>query len=153
MIDLVEVAHEALELLAPRLEKGRISVDMRDRAGILAWGTPGEYREVFLNLFVNACDAMADGGTLSVAFGMNDGSRKVEVTVGDTGTGMPEETRRRIFEPFFTTKGNIGTGLGLVVVRSVVVRRGGSIEVESSLGSGTRFRLFLPGTPPRASGG
>jgi len=144
-VNLAAIAHEALELLAPRLEKNRVQVDVKPVAEALAWGAPGEYREMFLNLFVNACDAMPEGGTLSVVFAVDPGVHQVGITVSDTGTGIPPETQARIFEPFFTTKGNSGTGLGLVVVRSVVVRHGGSIEVESVPGAGTHFRLVVPG--------
>ncbi len=143
-VDLVAAALEALELLAPRLEKGRVQVDVKALAGALAWGTPGEYREMFLNLIVNACDAMPEGGTLTVGFNRNAETRQIEIAVRDTGVGMSDETRARIFDPFFTTKGNHGTGLGLVVVKSVVVRRGGSVMVESSPGVGTCFRIAVP---------
>jgi signal transduction histidine kinase len=143
-VDLVGAGLEALELLGPRLEKGRVQIDVRAVAGAVVWGTPGEYREMFLNLLVNACDAMPDGGTLTLSFNMSPESRQVEVSVRDTGVGMSEETKARIFEPFFTTKGNDGTGLGLVVVKSVVVRRGGSVAVESSPGVGTCFHVMVP---------
>ncbi|HEX5137783.1 MAG TPA: ATP-binding protein [Planctomycetota bacterium] len=143
-VDLVAAAVEALELLAPRLEKGGVQVEVKGLPGAMVWGTPGEYREMFLNLLVNACDAMPDGGTLSVSFQADPDKRQLEAAVKDTGVGMSAETQARIFEPFFTTKGNQGTGLGLVVVRSVVVRRGGSVVVESSVGSGTCFRVVIP---------
>jgi len=148
-VDLTVVAHEAIELLAPRLDKARITASLQEVAGALAWGVPGEYREMFLNLFVNACDAMPDGGALSVSFALNREADRLAVVVGDTGCGMTPETRARIFEPFYTTKGNSGTGLGLVVVRSVIVRHGGTVEVESSPGAGTRFNLALPLYSPR----
>jgi signal transduction histidine kinase len=145
-VDLATVAREALELLGPRLEKCRIATEMRSAVDAVVWGVPGEYREMFLNLFVNACDAMPDGGTLTVQFASGRDATSIEVAVADTGGGMSAETKARLFEPFYTTKGNNGTGLGLVVVRSVVVRRGGAIGIESSPGAGSTFVLTFPRT-------
>ncbi len=121
------------------------------------WGDRGQLAQVLLNLCTNARDAMPNGGTLSLRVGRRPGSRVrehwpdataaeyVELSVADTGTGMPEETRRRVFEPFFTTKAaGHGSGLGLSVVYGIVKAHGGSIDVESAIGSGTVFRIYLP---------
>jgi two-component system, cell cycle sensor histidine kinase and response regulator CckA len=129
----------------------------------------GEFSQSLLNLIVNARDAMPDGGKLTISTGYRamteaDFERPsvfflsncppragmfVCVTVGDTGIGMNEETRRRIFEPFFTTKGSgKGTGLGLATTLGFVSERGGCIEVESEPGRGTVFRLGLPASRP-----
>jgi signal transduction histidine kinase len=87
---------------------------------------------------------MSDGGVLSVDIDQDQDTGAVTVLVGDSGAGMSAETKRRAFDPFFTTKGNQGTGLGLVIVRNTVVRRGGEIAVDSDVGKGTRFRIRLP---------
>jgi signal transduction histidine kinase/ActR/RegA family two-component response regulator len=119
---------------------------------------PGQIEQVLLNLVVNARDAMPRGGTLTiditnVEFEEGDRSRHpklkpgphVRLSVVDTGSGMSAETAARIFEPFFTTKGEgVGTGLGLSMVYGVVDRAGGAIEVDSELGRGTAFHLYLP---------
>jgi two-component system NtrC family sensor kinase len=105
---------------------------------------PDAVKQVLLNLFNNAIDAMPGGGTLSLS------TEQVEdrfcVVVGDTGIGMDEETRSRIFTPFFSTRadGGDGTGLGLSVSRQIVESHGGTIEVESTPGNGAVFTVWLP---------
>jgi signal transduction histidine kinase len=105
---------------------------------------PDAVKQVLLNLFNNAIDAMPAGGTLSLS-AERVGDR-VRVAVGDTGIGMDEETRRRIFTPFFSTRAanGDGTGLGLPVSRQIVESHGGTIEVESTLGEGAVFTVWLP---------
>jgi PAS domain S-box-containing protein len=101
-----------------------------------------ELREVFVNLILNAVDAMPGGGQLTLRQRAEADALVVEVT--DTGAGIPEELRERVFEPFFTTKGPQGSGLGLSVSYGIVRRHGGTLEVESAPGRGTTFRLRLP---------
>ena len=100
--------------------------------------------QALLNLALNARDAMPAGGVLSLRVKLRD-DRQVMIEVSDTGTGMNEETLAHIFEPFFTTKEEgRGTGLGLAMVRRTIDLAGGTVEVESHPGDGTRFRLVLP---------
>ncbi len=106
-------------------------------------GVPGELRELFLNLFVNACEAMPDGGDLRVRIGRG-GDAQAQIEVSDTGVGIPPDVLKTIFKPFFTTKGSSGTGLGLSVVRGIILRCGGSVTVDSHVGSGSTFRVVLP---------
>jgi signal transduction histidine kinase len=107
--------------------------------------------QALLNLALNARDAMPEGGVLSLRVRPRD-DRRVVIEVSDTGTGMSEETLANIFEPFFTTKGDgHGTGLGLAMVRRTMDMAGGTVEVESRLGDGTRFRLVLPRVEARAT--
>ena len=101
-----------------------------------------ELRKVFLNLFVNALEAMEPRGTLTVRTRRAD-ENTIEVSVEDTGCGIDAETRSRMFDLFFTTKAN-GTGLGMAIARSVVDRHGGRLEVDSEPGRGTRVRVELP---------
>jgi two-component system cell cycle sensor histidine kinase/response regulator CckA len=108
---------------------------------------PGQLEQVLLNLAVNARDAMASGGSLTVKVSRDGPSAngRVLLSVSDTGVGMDATTRERAFEPFFTTKGEgSGTGLGLSIVYGIVTRAGGSIEVDSRPGEGTRFEIAIP---------
>jgi signal transduction histidine kinase len=105
---------------------------------------PTALEQVVLNLALNARDAMPEGGVLRIETHAEDAER-VSLVVVDTGEGMDEETLSRIFQPFFTTKPvGRGTGLGLTIVNSVLREAGGTLEVESVLGRGTRFTLYLP---------
>jgi signal transduction histidine kinase len=116
-------------------------------------GIESEIREAITNLVLNAVDAMPGGGKITISTKVihhdaiqKDGkySTYVAVEVGDTGTGMDEETRKRCLEPFFSTKGKRGTGLGLAMVYGVMERHEGNIEIRSELGKGTTFCLIFP---------
>lgn len=112
-------------------------------------GDVSQLHQTFLNLCVNARDAMPNGGTISISTRLKtiNGQRLAEVIVRDNGVGMDSQTRARIFEPFFTTKGREGgTGLGLAVVYGIVNHHGGTIEVDSDPGRGTMFKLTFPVT-------
>jgi signal transduction histidine kinase len=98
-------------------------------------------KQVFLNLIINAIQAMPKGGELRVSTAVEDG--KIVCSIGDTGTGIPERIRQRIFDPFFTTKPR-GTGLGLSIVHKIVHRLGGEIQLESQENEGTVFRVIIP---------
>jgi two-component system cell cycle sensor histidine kinase/response regulator CckA len=120
----------------------------------------GQMERVVLNLAVNARDAMPEGGTLTIATGVTElggeyarlypgarPGRYAELTVSDTGTGIPADVAARMFEPFYTTKrAGEGTGLGLSTVYGIVTRAGGTIGVDSAEGAGTTFRVYLPCT-------
>jgi PAS domain S-box-containing protein len=111
-------------------------------SGHYTFGSASELREVFVNLIVNAVDAMPNGGKLAINC-VADKSR-LRLQFADSGTGMPEDVRQKIFDPFFTTKGANGTGLGLSVSYSIIERHEGSISVASNLGEGTVFTIELP---------
>ena len=109
-------------------------------------GNTGKLQQVFLNLFLNAKDAMPEGGTLLVRTANGNG---VNITVSDTGSGIAQEHIDRIYDPFFTTKtsprdGRRGTGLGLSVTYGIIQEHAGKIRVESRIGSGTTFHLEFP---------
>jgi PAS domain S-box-containing protein len=130
------------------------NIDLRTS---LAQGVPrvlidrGQLEQVMMNLSVNARDAMPDGGTLEISTASLDG--QVVLTVRDTGTGIPRELHQKIFEPFFTTKPpGKGTGLGLATCYAIVRDAGGRIEVQSEDGTGTIFRVLLPGLAPGEGG-
>ena len=105
-----------------------------------------ELQQVLVNLMVNAIHAMGKGGqmTLATEDALRDHESGVALCIADTGTGMAPEVRARVFDPFFTTRLGAGTGLGLSISRQLITRYGGSIEVESTPGKGTMFRLWLP---------
>ncbi len=104
----------------------------------------GQLQQVFLNILNNALQAMKDGDTLSVSTFERD-EESVGVTIQDTGHGMSEETMKHIFEPFFTTKtAGRGTGLGLSITYGLVKKLGGDVDVQSKVGTGTRFTVYLP---------
>ena len=110
---------------------------------------PGQLEQVMLNLVVNACDAMADGGTLVLSTrplpaDAADQDPWVRITVSDTGIGMDEATRAQVFEPFFTTKGESGTGLGLASAYGTIKQSGGRVTCESRPGEGASFHVDLP---------
>jgi GAF domain-containing protein/CheY-like chemotaxis protein len=105
-------------------------------------GQAPELREVLTNLVVNAAEALPRGGEIRIATRLWEG--QVEVTVADTGVGMPDSVRRRIFEPFFSTKGPSGPGLGLAMVYGIVSRHGGEILVDTAEGVGSTFTIRLP---------
>jgi signal transduction histidine kinase len=143
-VDLNRIIRETLQLIHPQLDKSRIAAEER-LAGTLGLvrGNSGKLQQVFLNLFLNARDAMEQGGTLTVETSSNEVSARVEII--DSGCGIPEENLARIYDPFFTTKGaKKGTGLGLSITYGIVKEHGGSIGVLSQPGQGTRFHLEFP---------
>jgi len=102
-----------------------------------------QLNQIFLNLLVNAADAIESKGTITIRTGTQGDEAWVEVA--DTGRGIPPDNLRRIFDPFFTTKAvGKGTGLGLSVSYSIVQKHNGRIEVDSTVGQGSRFRVWLP---------
>jgi two-component system, NtrC family, sensor kinase len=147
-VDVNKVITDTLALLEHQFKTAKIQVRSELTAGISAiQGNPGRLQQVFLNLFLNAKDAMPGGGTLNVATTNGD---MVSVRVSDTGSGIAPEHIQRIYDPFFTTKTapkegqNRGTGLGLSVTYGIIQEHAGKIRVESDPGSGTTFALDFP---------
>jgi len=139
---LNEVLLKTLDLLRPELNNRGVQLRIRTARQIpLAPIDPVQIQQVLVNLVKNAMQAMTKGGTLTLATG--EGSDGVWVSVGDTGGGIPQEQLNRIFEPFYTTKKK-GSGLGLMIVQRIVRAHGGRIELESKVGRGTTFRIWLP---------
>jgi two-component system NtrC family sensor kinase len=142
-VDLNKVIRETMSLLEHQIQKVGVEVKL-DLAGGLpsVHGNAGKLQQVFLNLFLNARDAMDGGGVLAVRTWAEESGARVDVS--DTGHGIPPEHLQRIYDPFFTTKGmRKGTGMGLAVTYGIVQEHKGSIEVSSRQG-GTRFHLRLP---------
>jgi len=147
-IDVCRVLRDLVQLLEPRINQRGRSVRMELSLPELPEirGNETKLTEVFLNLFLNAMDAMPDGGSLIVT--ASERSGEIRIAVRDTGKGMGAEELARAFDPFFTTKPG-GTGLGLSTVYGVVRAHGGSVFVESEPGRGTTVFVSLPtATPP-----
>jgi hypothetical protein len=148
-VDLNRIVRETASLVEHQFQKAGVLTNLALADGLPGIrGNSGKLQQVFLNLFINARDAMPEGGSLTVHSRSEAGFAVVEVV--DTGQGIPPEHLARIYDPFFTTKGpKKGTGLGLSISYGIVHEHDGLIEVESTLGGGTRFRLEFPGLAVR----
>ena len=113
------------------------------------WGVAADLRQMFMNLLLNARDAMPRGGTIRIR-GYADRNRVV-IKVEDEGTGVPAAIRQRIFDPFFTTKGENGTGIGLALARDLMTRIGGRISVTNRSRGGAIFTLRFQAAEPSSS--
>ena len=148
--DLVPLIEDALVLLEREMNKYRIQVDKRfdPVPPVLVRGN--QIQQVLLNLLINARQAMPNGGRILVRTTWDEAAGMVDLTVRDTGTGIPHEKLCRIFDRFYTTKqgpdasGKGGTGLGLAMCRDIIQSHQGRIRVESTVGKGTAFTLKLP---------
>jgi two-component system NtrC family sensor kinase len=143
-VDVNKVVEETLSLVAHPLKTSQIQVVKHLTDGIPAVrGSANKLQQVFLNLFLNARDAMPTGGILEVRTAAHNGS--VEIEVADTGNGIPRDHIHKIFDPFFTTKpGGRGTGLGLSVSYGIIKEHAGKIDVRSTPGRGTSFHVEFP---------
>ncbi len=144
VLEVNGVVSETLSLLEHQLKTAKIRLRKElSSTSVRVYGNPGKLQQVFLNLFVNAKDAMPQGGELLVRSSSQDSLFRVEIM--DTGSGIPEEHLQKIYDPFFTTKEmGRGTGLGLSVTYGIVQEHSGKIMVDSKLGQGTRFVVELP---------
>ena len=143
-VDLAGVADTAIAFLAEKLGRRGVEVerDYAETAGVR--GDPDKLQQLFLNLFLNAIDAMPDGGSLRVVI-REISPREIEISVSDSGTGIAAADLPHVFTPFFTTKpAGRGSGLGLVVAEGIVADHRGHLEVSSEIGTGTEFRIRLP---------
>jgi signal transduction histidine kinase len=147
-IDINKIISDTLALLEHQFKITRVTVKDERAAHIPPiHGSAGRLQQVFLNLFLNAKDAMTNGGTLRIA---TTNGESVGVVISDTGTGIAQEHIHRIYDPFFTTKTAPregqprGTGLGLSVTYGIIQEHAGKIRVESRPGEGTTFYLDFP---------
>ena len=147
-IEIGALLRDSIELTRTRWEDDArqrgisYAVELAAEDAVFAFGNASELREVFVNLIVNALDAMPRGGRLEISC-RNLGD-SVVLEFSDEGEGISDEVRERIFEPFFSTKGVNGSGLGLSVSYSIIKQHEGTITVESELGKGTTFSIALP---------
>jgi signal transduction histidine kinase len=133
---------EVVPILRPEAERNGVELEVDVEAAPDVNGDPAMLRQAFLNLGLNACQAMPNGGTLSIT-GESAGGRRTAILFSDTGIGVKPEHLGRIFDLYFTTKDK-GSGIGLSMVFRTVQMHDGEIEVESTLGVGTTFRVLLP---------
>ena len=152
-VDIRELGSEAEELI--RKEADDKGVEIRkafDESIHTLWTDPYKVRQVLINLLTNAVHATQAGGRATLS--AKPVGQGVSITIQDTGQGIPRENLDKIFEPFFSTKPpGEGTGLGLFVSRSIVQKLGGTLTVESQLGHGSRFTVWLPEYGQTANGG
>jgi signal transduction histidine kinase len=135
------------EIKALMTERTKVTV-ITPEAPLYASCDPSQLQQVIANLAVNAHDAMREGGLLTISLNVAPrDDQSIEMTVRDTGAGIPPDVLPRIFEPLYTTKTS-GTGLGLAVVQQIVTRHDGTLSVESTQGAGTTFRIRLPRVTP-----
>jgi two-component system cell cycle sensor histidine kinase/response regulator CckA len=155
MLDIASFVRETMSLSRASVPT-TIKIEERVEAAQPILADSGQLHQVILNLVTNAAQAIGDEtGAITIELANDEHAMAdredpapkscVRLSISDTGCGMEEATLNRIFEPFFTTKGvGQGTGLGLSVVHGIVAEHGGSIEVTSQPGLGTRFDIFLP---------
>lgn len=137
-----DLISESLRFLKPETDQARVKVKCELRSDMPAMPLDAaQMKQALYNLIRNACQAMPDGGTLTVASSFND--FEVRMSFEDTGKGISPEQMGKLFQPFSTTRPT-GTGLGLLIVRRIVREHGGEIDIESREGKGTRVSLWLP---------
>jgi len=151
-VDINEFIGEVVELMEREARTSGIKffTDLEESLPTLL-SDPSQLQQVFLNMITNAMDAH-DGmpyGTIRIQTRSAANNRGVNIGIADSGSGMAADTLAKIFDPFFTTEPvGKGTGLGLSICYSIIQRLGGEIGVESEIGKGTEFSLFLPFEPP-----
>ena len=147
-LDVNQVVKDVLKMVESRrvdLEQTKgIAIKVEQELGKVGQvsGDAAELREALLNILFNAMDAMPTGGKLTVKSEQDEDW--VQISITDTGMGIPEKMKNRIFEPFFTTKASKGSGLGLSVTYGIIARHGGMIKFDSAVGQGTTFYIRLP---------
>jgi two-component system NtrC family sensor kinase len=150
-VDILQLLEDSVFLLIPRLKQNKVTIIRAYEKGIpYTEVDPGLIQQVFLNVMINAIQAMPHGGELSLSIrNSTDGKSKTgqqwaRITIADMGQGISEKDMGRVFDPFFTTKGSKGTGLGLSVCQRIMDDHFGRIKIESREGGGTSCSLYLP---------
>ncbi|HET9365121.1 MAG TPA: PAS domain S-box protein [Candidatus Angelobacter sp.] len=151
-VNISQILNDLLFLYETRLQSRKIKVVKQYDKPIEITALAGEIRQAFSNLITNAIDAMPSGGTLLVRATeshawSNSCQPGVRITILDTGSGIKPQHKNHLFQPFFTTKADVGTGLGLWITRTIIVKHHGQIRIKSRSGSkvhGTAFSIFLP---------
>jgi two-component system NtrC family sensor kinase len=145
-VDVAAVLDEATSLVGHQAKLQGITITRQVEVLPLIRADFGQLRQAFVNIMLNACEAMKAGGTLCITCRPSAGSKAVDLVFADNGAGIPPDRLAKIFDPFFTTK-EMGTGLGLSVVYGIVERHHGTIAIQSEVGTGTTFTIMLPAAP------
>ena len=146
--DVHTIIENVLALSSKRLQHGKITVAKELAPDLpVIKAVSDQLKQVFLNLLINAVEAMPQGGELCIETKLSEDGDELSVALTDTGVGLSEKEQENIFEPFFTTKAT-GTGLGLSVSYGIIERHGGRIKVQSELGKGATFTVYLPLNSP-----
>jgi signal transduction histidine kinase len=154
--DVEKLIEESLVLLEREMSKYRIAIERRFERVPEAMLIGNQIQQVLMNLLINARQAMPNGGTIFMQLRVDPSSNMVELTVRDTGSGIPADKLPRIFDRFYTTKsgpdesGKGGTGLGLASCKDIIDAHRGRIRVQSSVGKGTAFVIRLPAAVKKA---
>jgi signal transduction histidine kinase len=150
-LNVQKLIDEVLLVLARDPQKDGINLRVQVQPDLYVWGDEVQLEQVLLNLLINARQAMlGKGGSLTVKAARIENSDELKIQVIDTGPGIPEKLLPKIFQPFFTTKGTAkkgeakGTGLGLAICKEIIEHHRGRIAVESEVGKGTTFTIYLP---------
>jgi signal transduction histidine kinase len=142
-VDLKDSLQEIISLIDYKLKAMDIVLETELAPVAPVWAQGERLQQVFINIILNALDAMPRGGRLRVE--LDETPDEAVISISDTGTGIKEQHLARIFDPFFTTKGvGKGTGLGLSISYAIINEHEGRIEVQSEPGKGTKFIIFLP---------
>jgi signal transduction histidine kinase len=155
-VSIQEIVDETLSVLARDPQKDGIALRVQVQPQLFVQADRVQVEQVLLNLLINARQAMlGKGGSLTIKASQNEDEVKIQVI--DSGPGIPEKLMPKIFQPFFTTKGTArndethGTGLGLTICKEIIEHHRGRIQVESEVGKGTTFSVFLPAAKPPAT--
>ncbi len=151
-VSVQQLVDDVLLVLARDPQKDGLALRVQVQPEMMVYGDPVQLEQVLLNLLINARHAMLGrgGGSLTIKATIAEGTEEIRIQVIDTGPGIPEKVIGKIFQPFFTTKGTAkkgeakGTGLGLAICKEIVEHHKGRIEVESAMGKGTTFSIYLP---------
>ncbi len=144
VVDVDDLLQSALRVTAPQAKAAGVEVAVAAEGGRLAISAaPDRIQQVFLNLILNAVEAMPQGGQLDIRLQATSPDPGVQLAFADTGTGIPEHVLRNLFDPFLTTK-DYGTGLGLFASKVIIDQHGGRISVQTEEGKGTTFTLWFP---------
>ncbi len=146
-VKLTELVDEVVEVLTRDPKLSRVEIQRDYSSDVVAWVDPNLMERVFINIILNAVQAMSSSGTLRISSREHDGH--ASISFSDTGPGMDEGVLKKIFDPFFTTKPE-GSGLGLSLCKKYVDAHGGRIEVKSEPGKGTTFTVILPQAPDQS---
>ncbi len=145
-LDIGQLVRKTVKLIKNQIKLAKIKLETHFSSNLPPiQGDPQQLSQVFVNLCLNALDAMSRGGTLTITTAVTaDDGQRIRVDISDTGAGIAPDVLPYIFDPFYSTKGAKGTGIGLAVSYGIVAKHGGEITVQSTPGKGTTFSIFLP---------